>query len=380
MGLLGRRNKRSRSKPPSSEFTNTPPLRTSQTQPPPPVPPVPPVPTLPPSSQREGTPSPFVGQPFESVGRNNGSFGSPGSTVGRGSAGQYQVGHGNSSVVQHSPERTRFGSVNGSFDEFGARDDRRRGSAQGQGGRNTIRQPPLPPQPPAHQQPGLPDNDISRQLNSFHFPRTSSPSHRGSSTSSLSSGSSSTTAAGTYPGSPLARIRKDSITLRKEAQRNAELRVSAPRARLPSRDLPDFSNTVSSPITSTGNPSNPLGPPLSFSIHTPIPPPQMKSFPFPQIKPLVRSLEHSLKNDGKRIRDYIEVEELVSGRLWDREDQEGLKDCGDGKKKKVFALQEAEKEWKERERQRRESISLLNLFWLFGFQVVGYVGADFCVD
>ncbi|KAI0797965.1 hypothetical protein C8Q75DRAFT_740188 [Abortiporus biennis] len=75
----------------------------------------------------------------------------------------------------------------------------------------------------------------------------------------------------------------------------------------------------------------------------------LEPFPHPNIRVLLQSLDQTLRSNGKRMHDYLDVDELLAGEIWDRHEQEGLKD---GMRNNVYKgkIQEAEKQWKERDR------------------------------
>lgn len=68
---------------------------------------------------------------------------------------------------------------------------------------------------------------------------------------------------------------------------------------------------------------------------------------------MTKSLRQALKKEGKRIDDYLEVDDIVAFKCWETDEVEGLKDCTvfDGRK---HAVLQAERNWRRQERQYRE--------------------------
>lgn len=87
--------------------------------------------------------------------------------------------------------------------------------------------------------------------------------------------------------------------------------------------------------------------PPGTSVHS------LGRYPFLDLGLVTKSLRQALKKEGKRIDDYLEVDDIVAFKCWETDEVEGLKDCTvfDGRK---HAVLQAERNWRRQERQYRE--------------------------
>ncbi|KAK7692842.1 hypothetical protein QCA50_004477 [Cerrena zonata] len=76
----------------------------------------------------------------------------------------------------------------------------------------------------------------------------------------------------------------------------------------------------------------------------------LTAYPFLDLGLVTRSLKQALKKEGKRIEDYLEVDDIVALKCWETDEVEGLKDCTKFRGRK-HAIAQAERDWRRKERQ-----------------------------
>ncbi|CAL1707764.1 unnamed protein product [Somion occarium] len=77
---------------------------------------------------------------------------------------------------------------------------------------------------------------------------------------------------------------------------------------------------------------------------------QIEPFPFPDLELVMKSLKQALKKEGRRIEDFLEVDDIIEGKCWDTTEVDGLKDNSKLLDRK-HRIQTAERRWREMERQ-----------------------------